>query len=40
MASGLTNESFLPQAIKIISAKITGSISLSMYTLFGLGTLL
>ena len=40
IAAGLTTASFLPQAIKTIKTKNTGSISLSMYTLFALGTLL
>lgn len=40
IAAALTTASFLPQAIKTISTKNTGSISLSMYTLFATGTLL
>jgi len=35
-----TTVSFLPQAIKTIQTKDTSGISLSMYTLFTLGTLL
>ena len=39
-AAVLTTASFVPQAIKTIRTKDTGSISLSMYTLFATGTLL
>ena len=39
-AAVLTTASFVPQAIKTIRTKNTGSISLSMYTLFATGTLL
>lgn len=39
-AAFCTTFSFLPQAIKTIKTKDTSSISLSMYTLFTLGTLL
>jgi MtN3 and saliva related transmembrane protein len=38
-AAFLTTTSFLPQAIKIIRTRDTSSISLSMYTMFTLGTL-
>ena len=40
LAAACTTFSFLPQAIKTIQTKDTQSISLSMYTLFTLGTLL
>ena len=39
-AAVLTSTSFLPQALKTIRTKDTSSISLSMYVLFTLGTLL
>jgi MtN3 and saliva related transmembrane protein len=39
-AAILTSTSFLPQALKTIRTKDTSSISLSMYILFTLGTLL
>ena len=39
-AAFLTSFSFLPQAIKTIREKDTSSISLSMYMLFTLGTLM
>ena len=39
-AAVLTSTSFLPQAIKTIRTKDTSSISLSMYILFTLGTLM
>ena len=39
-AACLTSSSFLPQAIKTIRTRDTSSISLSMYILFTLGTLL
>ena len=39
-AAVLTTASFVPQAIKTIRTKNTGSISLLMYTLFATGTLL
>jgi MtN3 and saliva related transmembrane protein len=39
-AAFCTTISFLPQAIKTIRTKDTASISLSMYALFTLGTLL
>lgn len=39
-AAILTTSSFLPQAIKTIRTKNTESISLFMYSLFTLGTLL
>lgn len=39
-AAVLTTASFLPQAIKTIQTKNTGGISLFMYSLFTLGTLL
>ena len=40
IAAALTTASFLPQAIKTVRTKNTSSISLSMYSLFTLGTLL
>ena len=40
IAAVLTSSSFLPQALKTISTKDTASISLSMYILFTLGTLM
>jgi MtN3 and saliva related transmembrane protein len=40
LAAVLTSTSFLPQALKTIRTKDTTSISLSMYVLFTLGTLL
>jgi MtN3 and saliva related transmembrane protein len=40
LAAVLTSTSFLPQALKTIRTKDTTSISLSMYILFTLGTLL
>jgi len=40
MAACLTTISFIPQAIKTIKTKITSGISLSMYTVFTIGTLL
>lgn len=40
LAAAFTTTSFLPQAIKTIRTKDTGSISLFMYTLFATGTLL
>lgn len=40
LAAACTTFSFLPQAIKTIRTKDTSSISLSMYALFTLGTLL
>ena len=39
-AAFCTTASFLPQAIKTIQTKDTSGISLSMYSLFALGTLL
>ena len=39
-AALLTTASFLPQAIKTIQTKDTSGISLFMYSLFALGTLL
>jgi MtN3 and saliva related transmembrane protein len=39
-AAILTTASFLPQAIKTIQTKNTSGISLFMYSLFALGTLL
>ena len=39
-AAVLTTASFLPQAIKTIRTKDTSGISLFMYSLFALGTLL
>lgn len=39
-AAALTTGSFLPQAIKTIRTKDTRSISLFMYLLFSIGTLL
>ncbi|HXB29585.1 MAG TPA: SemiSWEET transporter [Puia sp.] len=39
-AAVLTSTSFLPQALKTIRSKDTSSISLYMYILFTLGTLL
>ncbi len=39
-AAFCTTASFLPQAIKTIQTKETSGISLSMYALFALGTLL
>ena len=39
-AAVLTSTSFLPQALKTIRTKDTSSISLYMYILFTLGTLL
>jgi MtN3 and saliva related transmembrane protein len=39
-AAALTTGSFLPQAIKTIQTKDTSGISLFMYSLFALGTLL
>lgn len=40
IAAVLTTGSFLPQAIKTIQTKDTSGISLFMYSLFTLGTLL
>jgi MtN3 and saliva related transmembrane protein len=40
LAAACTTFSFLPQAVKTIRTKDTTSISLSMYALFTLGTLL
>ncbi len=40
VAALLTTSSFLPQAIKTIRTKDTSSISLFMYILFALGTLM
>jgi MtN3 and saliva related transmembrane protein len=40
LAAVLTSSSFLPQALKTIRTKDTSSISLSMYILFTLGTLM
>ncbi len=40
MAAFGTTVSFLPQAIKTIQTKDTSGISLSMYTLFTIGTML
>jgi len=40
LAAACTTFSFLPQAIKTIRSKDTSSISLSMYTMFTVGTLL
>ena len=40
VAAVLTSTSFLPQALKTIRTKDTTSISLSMYILFTLGTLM
>jgi len=40
MAAFGTTVSFLPQAIKTIQTKDTSGISLSMYALFTIGTLL
>lgn len=40
LAAASTTFSFLPQAVKTIRTKDTGSISLSMYGLFTFGTLL
>jgi MtN3 and saliva related transmembrane protein len=40
LAAVLTSTSFLPQALKTIRTKDTSSISLSMYILFTLGTLM
>jgi MtN3 and saliva related transmembrane protein len=40
IAAILTSTSFLPQALKTIRTKDTSSISLSMYILFTLGTLM
>jgi MtN3 and saliva related transmembrane protein len=39
-AAACTTFSFLPQAIKTIHTKDTSGISLSMYSVFALGTLL
>jgi len=39
-AAVLTSTSFLPQALKTIRTKDTSSISLAMYILFTVGTLL
>ncbi|MFZ2171709.1 MAG: SemiSWEET transporter [Methylococcaceae bacterium] len=39
IAATLTTASFLPQAILTIKTKDTGSLSLSMYSLFTLGVL-
>jgi MtN3 and saliva related transmembrane protein len=39
-AAFCTTASFLPQAVKTIQTKNTSGISLSMYSLFTLGTLL
>ncbi len=39
-AAFCTTTSFLPQAIKTIQTRDTSGISLSMYSLFALGTLL
>ena len=39
-AAFCTTASFLPQAVKTIQTKNTSGISLSMYSLFALGTLL
>ncbi|MDE3212727.1 MAG: SemiSWEET transporter [Bacteroidota bacterium] len=40
VAAGCTTTSFIPQAIKTIRTKNTSGISLAMYSLFALGTLL
>ena len=40
VAAVLTTASFLPQAVKTIRTKDTSGISLFMYSLFALGTLL
>ncbi len=40
IAAVLTSSSFLPQALKTIRTKDTTSISLSMYILFTVGTLM
>ena len=40
VAAILTTSSFLPQALKTIRTKNTGGISLFMYSLFSLGTLM
>ena len=40
IAAACTTASFIPQAIKSIKTKDTSGISLSMYGLFALGTLL
>ena len=40
LAAVLTSSSFLPQALKTIKTRDTASISLSMYVLFTLGTLM
>jgi MtN3 and saliva related transmembrane protein len=40
LAAVLTSSSFLPQALKTIRTKDTTSISLSMYILFTVGTLM
>jgi len=40
LAAVLTSSSFLPQALKTIRTRDTTSISLSMYILFTLGTLM
>jgi MtN3 and saliva related transmembrane protein len=40
MAACLTTISFIPQAIKTIKTKNTSGISLSMYTVFTIGTFL
>jgi len=40
LAAVLTSTSFLPQALKTIRTKDTSSISLYMYILFTLGTLM
>ncbi|CAN5544813.1 hypothetical protein BH11BAC3_BH11BAC3_31590 [soil metagenome] len=40
VAAFCTTVSFLPQAMKTIQTKNTSGISLSMYSLFALGTLL
>ena len=39
-AAALTTASFLPQAVKTIRTKNTSGISLFMYSLFALGTVL
>ena len=40
LAAVLTSSSFLPQALKTIRTRDTASISLSMYILFTVGTLM
>jgi MtN3 and saliva related transmembrane protein len=39
LAAALTTASFLPQAVLTIKTKDTGSLSLSMYSMFTLGVL-